>query len=102
MIYVHVIQYLTCTLYKVHFNCKLIAHMHTCLALYCLINWIGEDNKSVVSVKKIKSPQVEDFTVGCFCKVKSFEGYKAKVEGIGKSLEVNKPNIFLLYTCTHN
>ena len=52
--------------------------------LFRLVTWPEEDNQlSLVSTKKIASPQQHDLTPGSFCKVKGFEKHLCKVVAIG-------------------
>ena len=57
--------------------------------LFCLVSWPEENNQlSLVSTKKIASPQQDDLMPGSFCKVKGFEKHLCKVVAIGTEHEM--------------
>ena len=54
-----------------------------------LVCWHEENNQlSLVSTKKILSPQLEELVPGAFCKVKQFQKCLCRVEDVGTEAEM--------------
>lgn len=57
-------------------------------SMYALINWPGEDSYSIISARKILSPQ-DELQAGTICKIKNHEQCPTRILAVGTETEMD-------------